>query len=119
MLWSQTPATSTLTRRPRWGRRPAGWISVASEVTRDRFHYTFENPSSFDTAELVPHEFTQTYWADNVWLIVRARFNADNHLFETEFAATAQRSTRGDDYDTFFQPWGDVAISWTTGNGRT
>ena len=46
-------------------------ISFAYERTRDRFHYRFENPSSFDTPELVPHEFTQTYWGDNQWLVVR------------------------------------------------
>lgn len=43
----------------------------AYERTRDRFHYRFENPSSFDTSELVPHEFTQTYWGDNHWFVVR------------------------------------------------
>ena len=86
-------------------------ITVAYERTRDRFHYRFENPSTFDTVELVPHEFTQTYWADNGWLVMRARLGR----FETEAAATPSRSTRGDDFDTFFQPSGDVVVSGTTG----
>lgn len=91
-------------------------VTVGVEATRDRFHYRFENPSSFGTVELVPHEFTQTYWADNYWLVVRARFGPPHHLFESEFAATPARTTRGDDYDTFFQPTGDVVVAGTTGN---
>jgi hypothetical protein len=91
-------------------------ISVGVETTRDRFHYRFENPSSFDTVDLVPHEFTQTYWADNRWLVVRARFGVQHHLFESEVAATPLRTTRGDDYDTFFQRTGDVVVSGTTGD---
>lgn len=90
-------------------------ITAAYERTRDRFHYRFENPSSFDSSELVPHEFTQTYWGDNHWLVVRANFSVASHHFESEIAATPQRSTRADDYDTFFQPSGDVVIEGTTG----
>jgi hypothetical protein len=86
-------------------------VSVSYERTRDRFHYRFENPSTFDTVALVPHEFTQTYWGDNQWLVVRARYRR----FETEAAATPSRATRGDDFDTFFQPSGDVVVSGTTG----
>lgn len=96
--------------------REPGGISVAVETTRDRFHYRFENPSSFGTVELVPHEFTQTYWGDNQWLVVRARFNAGAHLFESEIAATPQKTARGDDYDTFRQPSGDIVVAGTTGN---
>jgi hypothetical protein len=94
----------------------SGGISAGVETTRDRFHYRFENPSSFGTVELVPHEFTQTYWADNQWLVVRARFGPRSHLFESEFAVTPSRTTRGDDYDTFFQPTGDIVVSGTTGD---
>jgi hypothetical protein len=93
-----------------------GGVSVAIETTRDRWHYRFENPSSFGTAELVPHEFTQTYWGDNRWAVFRGHFRAGTHLFETEIAATAPKTTRGDDYDTFFQPSGDVVVAGTTGN---
>jgi hypothetical protein len=90
-------------------------IDIAYERTRDRFHYRFENPSSFDTSELVPHEFTQTYWGDNNWLVLRGTFKAGARLLETEVAATPQVSTRGDDYDTFFQPSGDIVVVGTTG----
>lgn len=91
-------------------------VSVSYELSRDRFHYRFENPSTFDTAELVPHEFTQTYWGDNQWLAVTASYRAGRRALQTEFAATPQRTTRGDDFDTFFQPSGDVVVSGTTGN---
>lgn len=91
-------------------------FSVRYEVSRDRFHYRFENPSSFSTTELVPHEFTQTYWGDTQWAAVRARYRLGRLRLETEVAATPQRSTRGDDFDTFFQPDGDVVGSGTTGN---
>jgi hypothetical protein len=90
-------------------------FSIAYERTRDRFHYRFENPSSLGTEELIPHEFTQTYWGDNQWLVVRAVFKAGSRLLETEAAATPQRSTRGDDYDTFFEPSGNVVTVGTTG----
>jgi hypothetical protein len=101
-----------------WGQSQSepGGLSAAVETTRDRFHYRFENPSSFGTAALVPHEFTQTYRADNQWLVVRARFRAKTHLFQSEFAVTRQRTTRGDDYDTFFEPTGDAVVAGTTGD---
>jgi len=97
-------------------------VSIALETTRDRWHYRFENPSSFGTAELVPHEFTQTYWGDNQWVVVRGQFNLSRkaqgrpRLFEAEIAATPPKTTRGDDYDTFFQPSGDVVVAGTTGH---
>lgn len=91
-------------------------FTISYEVSRDRFHYRFENPSSFDTAELVPHDFKQEYWGDNHWLVLQGRYRVGERLLETEFAATPQRTTRGDDFDTFFQPSGDVVVSGTTGN---
>jgi hypothetical protein len=98
---------------------PSNGVSFSIEATRDRWHYRFENPSSFGTAELVPHEFTQTYWGDNRWAVFRGQFTLGKtqpHLFETEIAVTAPKTTRGDDYDTFFQPSGDVVVAGTTGN---
>src|SRR5260221_10708152 len=98
---------------------PPNGVSVSIETTRDRWHYRFENPSSFSTAELVPHEFTQTYWGDNQWVVFGLRLaplaQGRGRLFETEIAATRPRTTRGDDYDTFFQPSGDVVVAGTTG----
>ena len=103
-----------LSAAPASAQEPTG-ISIAYERTRDRFHYTFKNPSSLGTEELIPHEFTQTYWADNQWLVLRGRFRAGSRALETEVAATPQVSTRGDDYDTFFEPSGNVVVTGTTG----
>lgn len=90
-------------------------ITVSYELARDRFQYYFENPSSFDTAELVPHNFTQTYWGDNQWGVVTARYRIGRSAMASEVAFTPQRTTRGDDVDAFFQPTGDVAVSGTSG----
>ena len=49
-------------------------------------------------------------------MVVRARFTAGGRLLETEIAATPSKTTRGDDYDTFFQPGGDVVVAGTTGS---
>jgi hypothetical protein len=91
-------------------------VTVSYEIARDRFQYYFENPSTFDTTELVPHNFRQTYWGDNQWVIVTARYRIDRSAMESEVALTPQRTTRGDDVDEFFQPTGDVATSGTSGN---
>ena len=91
-------------------------VAVSYEVSRDRFRYHFKDPSTFDTPELVPHDFTQTYWGDNKWGVVRARYRLGRRLLSSEVAASPQRTTRGDDFDTFFQPGGDIVISGTTGN---
>jgi hypothetical protein len=108
-------AALTLLSAPAATAQDAPGIDAGYERTRDRFHYRFENPSNFDTVELVPHEFTQTYWGDNQWFSVRAKFRGWSRMFETEAAVTPQRSTRGDDFDTFFQPSGDVVVLGTTG----
>jgi hypothetical protein len=89
-------------------------ITAAYEVAHDRFHYFFENPSTFG-AGLVPHDFTQTYWGDNQWVVVTARYLIGGHAMESEVAATPGRTTRGDDIDRFFQPDGDLATSGTSG----
>lgn len=91
-------------------------VTASYEVALDRWSYRFENPSSFDTAELVPHDYKQTYWGDNQWLSLRARYALAGRQLESEFAMTPPRTTRGDDFDTFHQPSGDVAVSGTTGD---
>jgi hypothetical protein len=100
-------------------RAPSG-VSFSIETTRDRCHYRFEHPSSFGTADLVPHEFTQTYWGDNQWALLSLRLaslaQGRPRMFDTEIAVTAPKTTRGDDYDTFFQPSGDVVVAGTTGD---
>jgi hypothetical protein len=90
-------------------------ISAGYERAYDRFHYVFENPSRFDTPELVPHNFRQTYWGDNQWLFVSARYRVARLLMESTVAATPSQETRGDDVDAFFLPGGDVATSGTSG----
>lgn len=91
-------------------------VTVSYEIARDRFQYRFENPSSFDTADLVPHNFTQTYWGDNQWAVVTARYRIGGSAMASEVAITPERTTRGDDVDAFFQRTGDVAVSGTSGN---
>ena len=90
-------------------------LQVGVQARRDRFSYHFDNPSSFDTAALVPHFFDQRYVADNVWLAGWARFTAGLR-WELSAGATPVRQGTGDDYDTFFNPDGTVWVSGTTGD---
>ena len=87
---------------------------VGVEARRDRFDYRFENPSSFDTAELVPHFFEQRYDADNLWLTGRVRYRLGGRPLETEGGFTAETTGLASDYDTFFQPDGNVVVYGTT-----
>ena len=91
-------------------------LAAGYERQRDRFTYRFEHPSSFDTAELVPHFFVQRYVADNHWGRVRAGYSINGIRLQTTVAAAPQITTYGDDIDTFLQPSGDVVTSGTTGN---
>lgn len=91
-------------------------LTVAYERQRDRFTYRFENPSRFDTVELVPHFFEQQYVGDNNWLRVRASYRIRGVRLVTTAAVAPPVTTYGDDFDTFLQPTGDVAVSGTTGN---
>jgi hypothetical protein len=84
------------------------------EPRRDRFSYHFTNPSSFDTAALVPHFFEQRYVADNLWAEATLRYFAQVR-WETFVGVTPRRAASGDDYDTFFEPDGSVVVSGTTG----
>jgi len=102
---------------------PAGssWTSnvrvlASYEVHRDHHEYEFENPSSFNTPELVPHKFVQTYVANNQWLVGAVRYPAFGSFMETEFGLTPTRRTFGSDFDTFFNPDGDVIVSGTAGD---
>lgn len=91
-------------------------VSAGYEVHRDRFHYTFENPSSIDTDFLVPHAFTQTYDGDNHWIVGSVRFPFAGEHMEAGFGITPERQTRGWDLDTFYNPNNDVAVSGTKGD---
>ena len=90
-------------------------FSLGYEARHDRFRYQFDNPSRFNTIDLVPHNFVQTYTADNQWATLRGRYRALGQTWETGFGVTPQRTTYGDDYDTFFQPDGNVIVSGTRG----
>jgi hypothetical protein len=92
--------------------RPAVWVRY--EWRRDRFAYRFENPSRFDTAFNVPHFFAQTYSTDNHWLVAGGRYKLFDGAAETEVGITPERETVGDDYDTFFDPNGNVIVYGTT-----
>ena len=95
---------------PPWAAR---W-SAGVEYQRDRFDYRFENPSSYDTAELVPHVFEQAYDADNFWFTGRLRFALDTRPFETEGGITVTSTGGGSDYDTFYQRDGNIVVYGTT-----
>jgi len=90
-------------------------VSAGYEVAYDRFRYYFENPSTFDSPTLIPHNFKQTYWGGNHWAFLAVRYQVAGELMETRFALTPSRETRGDDVDMFFLQNGDVATSGTSG----
>ena len=92
-------------------------VSVGVEAARDRFTYHFDNPSSFDTPQLVPHFFEQTYVADNVWLIGTVRYTA-GLPWQTSGGATLTRTLPATDFDTFVDPDGTVIVSGTGGDAE-
>jgi hypothetical protein len=91
-------------------------LAVDYERRYDRYTYRFENPSRFDTVALVPHFFEQRYVADNHWLRLTAAYRIGATRLETRVAVAPSIVTSADDFDTFFQPSGDVAVSGTSGN---
>jgi hypothetical protein len=90
-------------------------VAAIAEPRLESLRYRFENPSSFDTPELVPHVFEQTYDTDNVWLGARVRFRLRTVAAETRVAFTPRAVGQADDLDTFFQPDGNVVVSGTVG----
>lgn len=90
--------------------------SFSVEPARESLRYRFDNPSSFDTVELVPHFFEQTYVTSNVWIGGRITYPLFGRVSETRGSATPTARRRADDFDTFFQPDGNVVRSGTTGN---
>ena len=91
-------------------------VSVAVDVRNESLRYRFENPSTFDTAELVPHSFEQTYDTDNVWIRGTVRHSIFKAPAEFSASGTPAATRRADDFDTFHQPGGDVVVAGTTGN---
>lgn len=94
---------------------PVG-LSAAVEPRVETLRYRFANPSSFNTTELVPHFFEQTYDTDNLWIGGRLTFPLLGHSAELSGALTPQITTQADDFDTFVNPGGNVIVSGTTGN---
>lgn len=94
---------------PRWN------VAVASALTRESWQFHFENPSSYDTVELVPHFFEQTYDLANVWLGAKITHPSWGSSGELTLAMTPQRTRRADDFDTFFQLDGNIVVTGTTG----
>jgi hypothetical protein len=96
--------------------QPKPWnVALISELSRESWKFHFDNDSSYDTAELVPHFFEQTYDTANVWLGVRLTHPAWENRGELALALTPQRTRRADDFDTFFQPGGNIVVTGTTG----
>lgn len=95
----------------------AAQVAVGASFSRDRVLWHFENPSSYDTAELVPHFFEQRYHLDQAWFTARAAYRAGVD-WQTVVAATPLASRPATDYDTFFNPGGVTWVSGTSGDAR-
>jgi hypothetical protein len=93
---------------------PVRWtIGLERRAEHDRYH--FENPTTFDSPEPVPHFFEQRYDAGNTWLFVRAGYRLLGGRAATEAGVAPSIHTAGSDIDTFLLPSGDVATSGTSG----
>jgi hypothetical protein len=96
---------------------PSPWSAAATlEQTRESLRYRFDNPSTFDTPALVPHFFEQTYDTRNIWLGARVTHPLFGRTAVARASLTPQATRAADDFDTFFQPDGNVIVSGTTGN---
>jgi hypothetical protein len=95
---------------------PGPAIAAVVEPRFESLRYRFENPSSFDTAQLVPHFFEQRYDTDHLWLGARLRLRVRNIETEAGAGFTPQTTGRADDLDTFFNPDGNTILSGTIGD---
>ena len=94
---------------------PTGWrASAGIEIRRDSSSYRFENPSSFDTATLVPHFFEQRYESARPWVVLSVEYPALWRRWQTDLSVARWGLGVGHDYDTFFQPTGDTVVYGTT-----
>lgn len=91
-------------------------FSAGVEASRESLRYRFDNPSRFDTPENVPHFFEQTYDTDAPWIAARVTARFFSMRARSEAAFTPSRTSRADDFDTFFQPDGNVIVTGTTGH---
>lgn len=92
-------------------------ISAGVDLAVDRSTWHFDNPSSHDSAGLVPHFFEQHYVLDNVWVSARAHYRAGVD-WTTQIGVTPVRQALATDYDTFFDADGAVTVIGTTGDAR-
>jgi hypothetical protein len=93
-------------------------FTIATERRVERVRYHFDNPSNFDTVELVPHFYEQKYDADNLWMLLTAEYRFLGGRARTQAGLTPRVTTQGSDIDSFFQTSGDVVTSGTDGQVR-
>lgn len=96
-----------------WGQEAGVEVSAGRE--RVDYAYRFENDSSLDTPFLVPHFFEQRYEATRWVLSAKARYSLFGQRLATTVSFAPERAAFGSDFDTFFQPSGDIATSGTAG----
>jgi hypothetical protein len=92
-------------------------VRVGVEFGHESSAWHFDAPSSYDTADLVPHFFEQHYTLDNMWLTLAAAYRAGID-WRTTLAGTPVRRGTATDYDTFFNPDGITWVSGTSGDAR-
>jgi hypothetical protein len=90
-------------------------FELGAGVRRLDYAYRFENDSSFDTPFLVPHFFEQHYRRTAPEVRLRARYRVGTNDMVTALTVAPAGSGFGSDFDTFFQPDGDIARSGTAG----
>lgn len=93
-------------------------VEASAGVERLTYRYRFDNDSSFDTPFLVPHFFEQRYERTAPQLALRARYRLLSHAMRTGVSFTPESEAFGSDFDTFFQPDGNIAKSGTAGDVR-
>ncbi len=93
-------------------------VSAAAAPRVEQFRYRFDNPSTFESAERVPHFFEQKYDVVPLWFSVEARYRAGGTHAVTNAAVSLRATTHGSDIDTFMLPSGDIATSGTDGDVR-
>jgi hypothetical protein len=89
-------------------------FSLGVVYGHDDYHYHFDNPSRFNTADTVPHYFEQDHEFDGPWVTGSARYRFAGRSWETRGRVSWPVSGAGKDYDTFFNPDGNVIVYGTT-----
>jgi hypothetical protein len=113
MMRIVTLAAAILLPVAAWAQGPS--VEVAAGRRQLDYSYRFENDSSFDTPFLVPHFFEQKYEVTGWEVTARARYHLFGRPAATAVSFAPERPAFGSDFDTFFQPDGDIATSGTAG----